>query len=147
MDQKGCEQAPHLQTPVGGVGLDGTPNPGVHIRECSMVLEQGCPQVPGQPRPRPSSQAFRQQMWGVWVETRTSWRKCHCRQRTWSSQREDKEQTLEEMGASMLRSPMHSQRKETPKAGWTEPEHSPGGPVPVEPEGGVTLGHRVRGPS
>lgn len=37
--------------------------------------------------------------WGVWVETRrTSWRKCHCRQRTWSSQREDKEQTLEEMG-------------------------------------------------
>ena len=69
-----------------------------------MVLEQGCPQVPGQPWPRPSSHAkFRQQKWGVWVETRrTSWRKCHCRQRTWSSQREDKEQTLEEMGMSLV---------------------------------------------
>ena len=38
-------------------------------------------------------------MWGVWVQTRrTFWKKCHCRQMTWSSQREDKEQTLEEMG-------------------------------------------------
>ena len=34
------------------------------------------------------------------VETqRTSWRKCHCRH--WSSRREDKEQTSEEMGASI----------------------------------------------
>ena len=46
----------------------------------------------------------------------------------------------------MLRLPMHSQRKETPKAGWTGPEHSIRGPVPMELEGGVTL-DRVRGPS
>ena len=47
----------------------------------------------------------------------------------------------------MLHLPMHSQRKETPKAGWTGPEHSIRGPVPMELEGSVTLVDRVRGPS
>lgn len=79
-------------------------------------------------------------MWGVWVQTRrTFWKKCHCRQMTWSSQREDKEQTLEEMGGQHApRSPVHSQRKKHPKQGG-QSLTSTHGPVPVEPEGSVAL--------
>lgn len=48
-------------------------------------------------------------------------------------------------GAGMLCSLMHSQRKETPKAGRMEPENPTCGPVPVELESSTPPTDRGRG--
>lgn len=119
MDQKGCGRyltSKHLYEGVGARWDSKSWCPHQRMQHGAGVRLP--PNARSAPAKRPSSHAFRQQC-RVWVQTRrTFWKKCHCRQMTWSSQREDKEQTLEEMGGQ--HAPAHqctTERKETPKAG------------------------------